>query len=64
MMLFVLQYVKVPDAVTVAEQSHLMVDGVDDQIGKVLLFISSPRVTASILVLQRRNNTICDQHLC
>lgn len=64
MMLFVLQYIKVPDAITVAEQSHLMVDGVDDQIGKVLLFISSPRVTASILILQRRSNTICDQHLC
>lgn len=41
-----------------------MVDGVDDQIGKVLLFLASPRVTASILILQRRNNTVCEQRLC
>lgn len=49
--LFILQELKGPDAVTVAEQSHVMADGVYDQVGEVLLFVPSPGVTASGLIL-------------
>lgn len=62
--LFVLQELKGPDTVTVAEQSHVMADGVDDQVGEVLLFVPPPGVTASGLILQSTNNATRQQRLC
>lgn len=53
-----LRQIEAPDAVTVAEQSHVVADGVDDQIGEVLLLVPSPGVTAPRLILQKRNESV------
>lgn len=51
---FFLRQIEAPDAVTVAEQSRVAADGVDDQIGEVLLLVPSPGVTAARLILQKK----------
>lgn len=47
---------EVPHTVAMAEQSDVSFEGVNNQIGKRLLLLLSPRVTSSGLILQTVNN--------